>query len=105
MGAVAATAILVSPRYAVVVVIPCLIVAASRVIVGAHYVSDVLAGFLFGAGFTWLYAIAFASVGVAFYRRSDGTIVARTGAIKKTGIWQMFAGLASALFGTARKPA
>jgi undecaprenyl-diphosphatase len=98
MGALAMTAFLVTPRYAVIVLIPCLMVAASRVIISAHYVSDVLAGWVFGAGFTLLYAVAFAQAGVGFYRRSDGMVLARTGAIRAAGFGRMFAGLWSALF-------
>jgi undecaprenyl-diphosphatase len=104
MGALAATAVLVAPRYAAIVVIPCLLIAASRVIVGAHYVSDVLAGFIFGAGFTWLYAVALASIGVAFARLPNGFVVARTGAIRKAGIGRMLAGLGSAFVGRAKAP-
>lgn len=103
MGALAATAVLVSPRYAAVVVVPCLIVAASRVIVGAHYVGDVLAGLLLGAGFAWLYAVAFAEVGIGFYRDGNGAILARTAAIKRAGAGPMFKGLWSALIGEGKK--
>jgi membrane-associated phospholipid phosphatase len=105
MAVVSMTAILVAPRYAVVIVIPCLLIVASRVIIGAHYVSDVLVGFVFGAGFTWLYAVALANVGVAFGRLPGGRVVARTGAIRKAGIGRMLAGLAAAYFGRASEAA
>ena len=105
MGALAATAIVVAPRYSIVVVLPCLAVAASRVIVSAHYPSDVLAGLALGAGFTWLYAVALAKAGAGFQFRPDGMVVARTSAIRKSGAGAMLAGLWSALAGRPDKSA
>jgi undecaprenyl-diphosphatase len=101
MGALAVTAILVAPRFSVVVVVPCLLIAASRVVVGAHYPSDVLAGLAFGAGFAWLYALALARAGIGFTLLESGMVVARTGAIRKAGFARMIGGLRAALFGRA----
>jgi membrane-associated phospholipid phosphatase len=99
MGAVACVAVLVLRRWALIVVIPALIVAASRVIVGAHYPADVLTGLVLGAGFTWLYAVALAEAGVGFVIRPDGRIAAKTVAIRKAGIADMAGGLWKAFFG------
>ncbi|MEO8668844.1 MAG: phosphatase PAP2 family protein [Bauldia sp.] len=101
VGAAAITAILVSRRYAVVVLLPCLLIAASRVVVNAHYPSDVLAGLAFGGGFAWLYAVALARAGVGFEFRDRRMVVARSSAIRKAGLPGMLSGLRSALFGDA----
>lgn len=48
-------------------------VAASRVIVGAHYPSDTVAGFAYGASFAWLLALWFANRRLLF-RGENGLI-------------------------------
>jgi undecaprenyl-diphosphatase len=105
MGAVGCVAVLVLRRWSFIVVIPALAVAASRVIVGAHYPADVLAGLVLGAGFTWLYAVAMAEAGVGFVIAPDGRIGAKTAAIRKAGIASMAGGLWRAFFGRPANPA
>lgn len=59
-GACAALVILLLPRFAIVGVAFALWVGVSRIMVGAHFPSDVVAGLAFGAVFTWIYARSFA---------------------------------------------
>lgn len=65
-GATALVLALLFPRRARSIIVVAAIVAASRVIVGAHYPSDVAAGFALGAGLTLLSAAAFMARGVVF---------------------------------------
>ncbi|MCB1487709.1 MAG: phosphatase PAP2 family protein [Bauldia sp.] len=78
-------------------------VVVSRVAVGAHYPSDVLAGIFIGASFTVVYAYALGRSGVAFQRLPDGTLMPKTVAIRQmtrevgpkamlAGLWQALAG-------------
>jgi undecaprenyl-diphosphatase len=102
VGAVAVVALLVAPRYGLLVVLGCLVIAVSRVMVNAHYPSDVLAGLALGGGFAWLYARALAGVGIGFDLRANGSIVARTRAIREVGVAAMVRGLSTALIGLPR---
>jgi membrane-associated phospholipid phosphatase len=101
-GALAAVALLVAPRYGLLVVLGCLVIAVSRVMVDAHYPSDVLAGLALGGGFAWLYAKALAGVGIGFDLRPNGSPVARTRAIREAGARVMLRGLSTALTGLPR---
>jgi len=82
-------------------------VAVSRVAVGAHYPSDVLAGIFVGASFTVVYAYALGRSGVAFQRLADGTLMPKTVAIRHmtgaVGPKAMLAGLWRALGGGKRR--
>jgi lipid A 4'-phosphatase len=54
------------PRYAPVYAAAAVLVAAARVVICAHYLSDAVAGLAIGAAATWLIAGLFASRGYAF---------------------------------------
>jgi membrane-associated phospholipid phosphatase len=58
------------PRLTIPAVIIALVVGASRVIVGAHYPSDVIAGLLFGSTFTFLMARLMVMNNFAVFDRS-----------------------------------
>jgi len=101
-GAVAMFGAIVFPRWRWAIVVVAGLLASTRVIVGAHYPSDVVAGFLFGAVFTFFLARTFAGSGYAVVFSDNGCIVARTGAIRRLfrqkGGWQSaWRGLAAAL--------
>jgi membrane-associated phospholipid phosphatase len=75
----------------------------SRVVVRAHFPSDVIGGIAVGAGFTLVFANWLARRGMAFRVSADFRLVPRTIAIRKIirqGGWRALAnGLASALRG------
>lgn len=77
MGAVLMIAILLLPRYRVGLVVLALWFGMSRVVVGAHYPSDVISGLCFGAGFTWLMARVFACYGLGFRLDPSGMPILR----------------------------
>lgn len=108
MGALAVTVAVIVPRIRVPVVVICAIVASSRVIVGAHYPSDVIAGFLAGAAFTWFYALALAAAGIGFSLAPTQPITAHLVAIRGVfwrpqGLRDAVAGLWSAIVGNASR--
>ncbi len=59
-GAVTMALALLFPRMAVFLLLAAIWLATTRVAIGVHFPSDVTAGVLFGALFSWLYARAFA---------------------------------------------
>jgi undecaprenyl-diphosphatase len=59
-GAVAMIVLLFAPRFGLFGILFALWIAVSRLFVGAHYPSDVVAGLMVGAVFTWIYARSFA---------------------------------------------
>lgn len=65
MGALAVVVALLLPRWRVAAIAATLLVAFSRLLVGAHFFSDVAAGYLLGGWLAWLIAWAFAGSGVA----------------------------------------
>jgi undecaprenyl-diphosphatase len=65
-GATAVVLALLFPRRAGLIFTVCGVVAASRVVVGMHFPSDVAAGFAFGAGVTLLIAAEFLRRGRVF---------------------------------------
>ncbi len=67
---------LLYPRYKWVLLFLALLGGASRVMVSAHYPSDVLTGLLFGAGFVWLSARYLARRNLMF-RFRDGLVPQR----------------------------
>ena len=103
MGAVAAVAFLVAPRWSFLVVVPAFGIALTRIIVSAHYPSDVLAGLVLGGGFTWLYAVALAEAGIGFSIQPNGRIRSHTMAMRRVGAPAMVRGLWKALFGWSVK--
>jgi lipid A 4'-phosphatase len=65
MAALAVGLSLLWPRGAALYVALALLVAASRIIIGAHYVSDVLMGLAIGGGTAWAVWLGFARAGIA----------------------------------------
>jgi membrane-associated phospholipid phosphatase len=103
-GALIAIGFLVFPRWRIGFLLFGLLMSASRVVVAAHYPSDILAGLIFGYAFSLWLAGRFAAAGWAFARGSTGSITARTAAIRAAfetpaRIAVLFAGLLDALAG------
>lgn len=82
-GALIAIGFLVLPRFRLLFLIFALAVCASRVVVSAHYPSDVLAGLIAGYVFSLWLAERFTRAGWAFRRGPTGLPLARTGAIRR----------------------
>jgi undecaprenyl-diphosphatase len=78
MGAVFAIVLLCFPRWRHVALACTLAISATRVLVGAHYPGDVVAGFGFGFACAVLLAALFARLGFVFRQRRAGLPVART---------------------------
>lgn len=97
MGALAVVVAVIAPRLRVLAMLICALVAASRVVVGAHYPSDVAAGFLLGVAYTWFYALALAYVGIGFALGAGGPITARVVAVRK--VFRRPHGLLNAIMG------
>lgn len=72
VGAVTAVLILLYPRARYVVLPGGVWIAVTRIVVGAHYPSDVAAGFCFGYAFALATAIVFARLGYVFRQQSSG---------------------------------
>jgi membrane-associated phospholipid phosphatase len=72
VGAILMVFALLAPRYRVVFMISALWLGLSRVIVAAHYPSDVVAGLSFGGWCSLLVAIAFSRYGLLFRQAQDG---------------------------------
>lgn len=103
-GALIAFGFLVARRWRVGLLVFGLLIGASRVVVGAHYPSDVLAGLLLGYGFSIWLAYGFADRGWAFSLDTAGTIRARAACLRRGftapgRLAQVFAGLADAFAG------
>jgi lipid A 4'-phosphatase len=79
-AALAVALTLLWPRGAVLYVTAALLVAASRVIIGAHYLSDVVAGAVLGGSGAWLVWCAFAQRGVALGASAPQSLGAAAGA-------------------------
>jgi undecaprenyl-diphosphatase len=78
MGAVFAIVLFCFPRWRYPALFYALAICATRVLVGAHYPSDVVAGFGFGFACAALLAMLFARLGFVFRQRPNGLPVART---------------------------
>ncbi|MBN9024931.1 phosphatase PAP2 family protein [Kaistia sp. MMO-174] len=103
-GALIALGFLVVPRWRLGLLLLGLVIAGSRVVVAAHYPSDILAGLIFGYAFSLWLAGRFAAAGWGFARGSTGSITARTAAIRisfgsPARVAILFAGLLDALVG------
>jgi membrane-associated phospholipid phosphatase len=96
-GALAVVIAVIAPRYRRVAFLACGLIALSRVVVGAHYPSDIVAGFMVGSAFTWFYALALAGAGIGFAVTPSGTIKARAVAIRR--VFGRAGGLSQALSG------
>lgn len=65
-GAIAMTLMLLFPKWRWYFVPAGLLIAISRPIIGVHFPSDIVAGWLFGGGFVWFYARLFAKKRLLF---------------------------------------
>lgn len=72
VGALFMALALLLPRYRLLFVLLAVWFAMSRVMVGAHYPSDVMAGLVFGAWFSLMMAIVFSRHGLVFRIDVDG---------------------------------
>lgn len=72
VGAFFAAFALLFPRYRVPFIAGAIWLGMTRVMVGAHYPSDVIAGLAFGAWFSLLTAIVYARYGLLFKLAPDG---------------------------------
>ena len=84
-----------------------LAIAASRVLVRAHYSTDVVAGLFIGFAVTFLLAQVFGRRGIAFRHAADGGLVPKTTAIRRifgsrAGRREAFDGLRAAFLGAPR---
>lgn len=77
------------PRWRVPLLLLATLVGLSRLAVGAHYPSDVLAGAALGAATTYYLARACAVRGLVFRRRADGRLVPRAAGL----VWPALASL------------
>lgn len=103
-GALIALGFLIFTRWRIALLILGLAIGASRIVVAAHYPSDIAAGLILGFAFTMWLAAAFAGAGWAFQHGSTGTIRARSGAIRRAfrtpaAVMVTLAGLVDALAG------
>jgi membrane-associated phospholipid phosphatase len=73
-GALTIALMLLAPRYRVFFLLAGIWIAISRPVLGVHFPSDILAGFCFGAGFTYVYARSFARKRLLFAYSDDGGI-------------------------------
>lgn len=77
VGAVFMIGALLMPRYRLPLAVGAIWLGMTRVMVGAHYPSDVMAGLCFGAMFAWLMARVFARYGLAFRLDPSGRLMLR----------------------------
>lgn len=82
-GALAVVILVLAPRFRALALVLAGLVAMSRVVVGAHYPSDVVAGLLLGAGYTWFFALALGVAGIGFKLSPAGPIRARIGVARR----------------------
>jgi len=77
VGAVGAVLVLFFPKMRFLIIPVAVWIASTRIVVGAHYPSDVIAGFAFGYAFTIAAAIVFARLGYLFRQENSGFPVLR----------------------------
>ena len=71
-GALIVALCLLAPRYRVFFIVAGVWLAMTRVIIGAHYPSDVIAGFCFGGWFSWMMSYSFAHRDSLFWVNQRG---------------------------------
>ncbi len=76
-GAATMALALLFPRLAVFMALAGIWLATTRVVIGVHFPSDVVAGVLFGASFSWLYAREFARRRLLFEFNDTGKLKLR----------------------------
>ncbi len=76
-GALLVALSLLFPRLRWFFVLTALLIVVSRPVLTVHYPSDVVAGLLFGAAFTYVYARSFARKRLLFCRGPDGRMALR----------------------------
>jgi undecaprenyl-diphosphatase len=106
-GAVLVVASLVLPRWRWLFLLAAVAMAASRIVVGAHFPSDVIAGLAVGAAFAWASALFLALGGRGFSFGPHGALRAPTRAIRRllrqlSGAHRLLRAFVIALF---RRPA
>jgi lipid A 4'-phosphatase len=72
VAALATALFLLWPRWLPLYIVAALLVMASRVVLDAHYVSDVIAGAAIGTAATWATSLAFARVGLVLRAHDTG---------------------------------
>jgi membrane-associated phospholipid phosphatase len=83
MGAVAVLAAFVPSIVTIPILIATAIVAISRVMIGVHFPSDVVAGALIGASVGYFILRGMADAGIMFVRRPNGSIRGRFGVLRR----------------------
>jgi len=76
-GAITVILALLFPRWWLFFIIAGILVAVSRPVLGVHFPSDILAGFLFGGSFIWIYARLFARKRLLFAFDEQGKLILR----------------------------
>jgi len=102
MGALIVAGCLIFPRWRPAIIAAGFVIAASRVMVRAHYPSDVVGGLALGGLFAYGMARFLAGIGYGFSHRPHATIRARTEVVRRAfarrgGPRRMLAGLVKAL--------
>lgn len=85
IGCAAACFALLYPRYRAPALIVALWIGFSRVVIGAHYPSDVIAGLMFGAWVAYAFAIFVANRGILFVAR-PGHLPAPAAHVQRLGL-------------------
>lgn len=78
VGGVAGALVLLWPASRWIVIPAAIWIAATRIVVGAHYPSDVIAGFSFGFACAFAAGLVFARLGYLFRRNDSGVPVRKT---------------------------
>ncbi|PLW77904.1 phosphatase PAP2 family protein [Cohaesibacter celericrescens] len=87
-GAMAIVFILLFPKFKWTWLAIAAWIAGSRVIVGAHYPSDSVAGFVYGASFAWLLAVWFANRRLLFRAQGGLIRIPKNGGLSLTGLYK-----------------
>ena len=83
MAALASVLYLVAPRISLVFIPVAIWVSISRLVVGAHFPSDIAAGLVLGIVFTWFYARLFARKRLLFEFSENGNLQLRNLSAKR----------------------